>query len=167
MLQGKVSAALRWLDTQCSSSSLEIDEHILTKLKEKHPSAQQCYEKDLLNGPHNKIEAVIFDEIDVHSINRAALTTKGSGGPTAIDADAWKCFLCSKSFGNHSSDLCESRLTRQLSTEHIPPKALKLFIAGRLVALDKSSGQTPVQIRPIGVGEVFHRIVGKSVKTIL
>ena len=35
---------------------------------------------------------------DAYSIHRSALTTKGSGGPTAVYPDAWKRFLCSKVF---------------------------------------------------------------------
>ena len=169
MLQGKVSSALRWLDSQCSSSSLEVDENVINKLKEKHPPAQLSSENDLLHGPHNKVETVIYDEIDGHSIYRAAITTKGSGGPTATDADAWKRFLCSKSFGNATKDLCDSIacLARKLCTDYIPPEALKYFVSGRLVALDKAPGVSPLQIRPIGVGEVLRRIVGKSIMQLL
>ena len=169
MLQGKVSSALRWVNSQCSTNSLEIDEGIINKLKEKHPPAQPSSKKDLLEGPLNKVESVLFDEIDANHIHRAALTTKGSGGPTAVDADAWKRFLCSKSFGSVCNELCESVaiLARQLSTENIPPGAIKFLVAGRLIALDKSPGVTPVQIRPIGVGEVLRRIIGKSIMSIL
>ena len=169
MLQGKVASALRWLDAQCSMSSLEIDENVIHKLKEKHPPAQPSSQKDMLNGPLNRVEEVIFDQIDGNSIHRAAMTTKGSGGPTAVDADAWKRFLCSKSFGNSCNDLCESiaRLARQFCTEHIPPDAIKFLVSGRLIALDKNPGETTIQIRPIGVGEVLRRIVGKSVMMVL
>ena len=130
MLQGKVSSALRWLNAQCSLNSLKINDEILDKLKEKHPPAQPSSENDLLEGPHNKVEAVIFDEIDAQCIYRSALTTKGSGGPTAVDAETWKRFLCSKSFGNNSSELCESiaRLAWQISTKQIPSSALKFFL---------------------------------------
>ena len=169
MLQGKDSSALRWLDSQCSTSSLEVDENIINKLKEKHPPAQPSSENDFLHGPQNKVEHVIYDEIDGHSIYRAAITTKGSGGPTAVDADAWKRFLCSKSFGNASKDLCDSVacLARNLCTDFVPPEALKYFVSGRLIALDKAPGEHPIQIRPIGVGEVLRRIVGKSIMLLL
>ena len=59
------------------------------------------------------------------------------------------------------------RLSRQPCTEHNPSKALKLLTAGRLVALDKNPGQTPTQMRPIGIGEVYQRIIRKSVMTLL
>ena len=169
MLQGKVSSALRWLDPQCNNSSLIVDEGIVDKLKQKHPPAQPCSNGDLLRGPLNKIEPVLFDMIDGHKISKAALHTKGSGGPTQVDSDAWKRFLCSKSFGNASKELCDSiaSLARVISTEQIPSAMLQFYTAGRLVALDKCPGQSPVQIRPIGIGEVLRRIIGKAVMTLL
>ncbi len=36
MLQGKISAALRWVGSQ-RSSLLEVDDDVLATLKEKHP----------------------------------------------------------------------------------------------------------------------------------
>ena len=169
MLEGKVSSAMRWLDTQCSKGSLNIDEEVIDNLKKKHPSAQPCSSSDLLKGPHHKVEEVLFDQIDGHSIYRATLSTKGSGGPTYVDSDAWKRFLCSKSFGNSCKELCDSiaMLARILSTEHIPSEMLEFYTAGRLVALDKCPGETPLQVRPIGIGEVLRRIVGKSVMIVL
>ena len=169
MLQGKVSSALRWLDTQCSSGSLNMNEEVLENLREKHPPAQLCTGSDLLRGPLNKIEAVLYDQIEGHNIYKAALSKKGSGGPTYVDSDAWKRFMCSKSFGNASNELCDSvaKLSRALCTENFPPEYLKFFTAGRLVALDKSPGETPIKVRPIGIGEVLRRIVGKAVMILL
>ena len=83
MLEGKVSSALRWLDAQCSSTSQEINEQVISILREKHPPAQDSQDFNLLNDPINKTESVIFDQIDAEAIYRDAITTKGSGGPTA------------------------------------------------------------------------------------
>ena len=118
MLEGKVSSALRWLDSQCSRGSLEFNDSILQSLRSKHPPGQAPLSSDLLRGPLKKVESVLFDQIDAHAIYKAALSTKGSGGPTHLDSDAWQRFLCSKSFGNTCSDLCDSiaRLVRMLCT---------------------------------------------------
>ena len=60
-----------------------------------------------------------------------------------------------------------AKLTRPLCTEQVHQNQLKMFIAWCLIALDKAPGQTPVQIRPIGIGEILHRIIGKSVMLLL
>ena len=75
MLEGKVAAALQWLDTQCTRSSLNADEEVLNSLKEKHPPSQPSRDSDLLRGPLNKVEPVMFEQIDGHSIYKAALST--------------------------------------------------------------------------------------------
>ena len=74
-------------------------------------------------------------------VREAALRTKGSGGPSGVDANGFKRILASKSFKRSSINLCESiaTLTRRLCTEFVDP------------------------LTPIGVGEVIRRIIGKCV----
>ena len=79
MLEGKISSALRWLDTQCNRGSLSVNDEVIECLRQKHPPAQPCSGSDLLRGPLNKIE-VLYDQIEGHDIYKAALSTKGSGG---------------------------------------------------------------------------------------
>ena len=90
---------------------------------------------------------------------------KGSGGPTLVDSDIWKDFLCSKAFNNASQQqLCQSiaDLAKQLCTEEIDPICLTEYIACRLIPLDKGpSKDGKPGVRPIGVGEVLRRLVGK------
>ena len=40
---------------------------------------------------------------------------------------------------------------------------LETYVACRLICLDKAPGDPQLQIRPIGVGEVLRRIVGKAI----
>ena len=70
--------------------------------------------------------------------------------------------LCSKSFKVHSKNLCYeiARLTRRMCTEQVDSAAISTFTAGRLIPLSKDSGEG---IRPIGIGEVLRRVVGKAV----
>ena len=72
--------------------------------------------------------------------------------------------LCSKNYGSSGSNLCDSlaRLCRRLCTEYVDPKSLSSLIACRLIPLDKNPG-----IRPIGIGEVLRRILGKAVTTFI
>ena len=52
---------------------------------------------------------------------------------------------------------------QKISTEIIDPATLDAYTAWRLIPLDKSPGDTQLQVRPIGVGEVVRRIVGKTI----
>ena len=50
-------------------------------------------------------------------------------------------------------------LTRRLCTEFVDPLTIEPIVASRLIPLDKGNGE----VRPIGVGEVIRRIIGKCV----
>ena len=106
----------------------------------------------------------MFEEITANAVYRIAKNMRGSGGPSLIDSDTWKQFLCSKVYGNASTDLCQAvaELAKILCTEDVHPDCLKEFIACRLVPLDKgaSNDGTP-GVRPVGIGEVLRRITGK------
>ena len=51
----------------------------------------------------------------------------------------------------------------RLCTQYVDPNTLKPFTACRLVTLEKK----PQGVRPIGIGEVLRRIVGKAVMQVL
>ena len=94
-------------------------------------------------------------------VREAALRTKGSGGPSGVDANGFKRILACKSFKRSSINLCESiaTLTRRLCTEFVDPLTIEPIVASRLIPLDKGNDE----VRPIGVGEVIRRIIGKCV----
>ena len=48
------------------------------------------------------------------------------------------------------------------SEELVDPKSIAGLVVCRLISLDKSPG-----VRPIGVGEVLRRIIGKAILTVL
>ena len=68
--------------------------------------------------------------------------------------------VCSNNFKSHQRSLGQAiaTLTKHLCTEDCDPDHLKELLACRLIPLDKRPG-----IRPIGAGEVLHRIIGKCV----
>ena len=70
--------------------------------------------------------------------------------------------LACKSFKKASSTgLCDAIvvLAKRLCTEFIDPLTIEPILANRLIPLDKGNGE----VRPIGVGEVIRRIIGKCV----
>ena len=87
-----------------------------------------------------------------------------------MDADIWKHLICSKAYGNHSKNLAEAIacLACRLCTEEIHFDSLREFTACHLIPLDKGSDISGNPgVRPIGIGEVLRRIVGKSVMAVL
>ena len=160
MEQGKVSAALRCIGSQ-ETSLLEATAEVLTELKKKHPDAQCPSVGRLIKGPFLKklFEEVVFEEIDAQAIASAAKKVHGSAGPSGAYSDLWCRMLCSKQFKAKPANLCRAlaHLARKLNTSVVQPSFLHAFTAGRLVPLDKKPG-----VRPIAIGEVARRIVGKA-----
>ena len=130
----------------------------MRQLKEKHPDVQRAKLGSLLFGPVEDIPDSVYQEINGELVREAALRTKGSGGPSGVDANGFKRILACKSFKRSSINLCESiaTLTRRLCKEFVDPLTIEPIVASRL---DKGNGE----VRPIGVGEVIRRIIGKCV----
>ena len=124
---------------------------------EKHPQGRDV-DDDAVVPPQNNppTEPVLFEQIDAELVEKVARRMKGSGGPTQIDADSWKTFLCSRSYGNSSVALCQAvaDCTRILCTEEVHPDCLTEFDACRLIPLDKGTTKdNKPGVRPIGVGK--------------
>ena len=167
IVAGNVSGALRLLDSNPSSGVLSMSDETLKLLHEKHPKAKPFYEQMALNTPVNperKFDPVIFDNITPDLIQRLALQTKGSAGPSQANADDWRRMIGSKIYSKEGSDLrCEiAELAKQLCVEQLTdPETIEALMACRLVPLNKNPG-----LRPIGIGEVLRRIIGKAVTAV-
>ncbi|CAB3982253.1 Hypothetical predicted protein [Paramuricea clavata] len=164
VLQGKVSAAIKLLDKESSSGLLSLSPEVLESLKEKHPLAAEIEDESLLHGPIDHIPPNVFDLIGEEIIYNAAMKTKGSAGPSGMDAELYRRILCSKNFKTEGKILREELaiLTRNLLKTSYHPSLLEGYTSCRLIPLDKNPG-----IRPIGVGEILRRIIGKTVTTFL
>ena len=90
-------------------------------------------------------------------VRDAALSSKGSGGPSGVDANGFRRMLACKSFKKSGSHLCTAiaTMTRRLFTEYIDPLSIEAILANRLIPLDKGEGV----VRPIGVSEVIRRVI--------
>ena len=60
-------------------------------------------------GQIEDILHVIYHQINGKMIKEAALKTKGSGGPSGIDANGFRRMLTSKSFKKSSASLCDAK----------------------------------------------------------
>ena len=161
MLQGKVGAALRWISDK-NRGTVNITTEVFHQLKSKHPQSMEVQDNSLLFGPTYKVETVIYNSIDGKTIEKAARSMNGSAGPSGVDGEAWKRLLCSKSGGKTSEALCDSiaNIVRRLASEHVDPMCIEAIVNCRLIPLDKNPG-----IRPIGIGEVLRRIMGKAMSS--
>lgn len=90
-----------------------------------------------------------FENVDEESVQQAALRTKGSAGPSMMDAENWRRILA-KAVQNMCRIMCTE------TCNHQNYRNMEAFIACTLVPLNKNPG-----VRPIRIGEVLHRIVGK------
>ena len=115
----------------------------------------------VLFGPVEDVPAVLYQQINGEMVREAALRTKGSCGPSGGDANGFKRMLACKSFKKSSMSLCDSltTLARRLCTEFVDPLTIEPILACQLIPFDKGDGD----VRPIGVGEVIRRIIGKCV----
>jgi hypothetical protein len=94
IMEGKVSAALKMLDRESTTGILNLSEEVLADLQSKHPPPEPIKENSLLEGPEEQILACFFDAIDEQTILKAALNTRGSAGPSGMDADLYRRILC-------------------------------------------------------------------------
>ena len=80
---------------------------------------------------------------------------QGNAGPGGCDSSHWQDILLR--CGISSSHLRDSiaNLTRCLANAIIEWPLLQGLLTSRLIALDKCP-----EIRPIGIGEVFRRVIG-------
>ena len=126
-------------------------------------------EEVLLRGEKSSVHPIVYEDIDENMVKEAALKTKGGSGLSGLDADGWRKILVSKSYGTINADLrAFANVIKKICTEKLPVDTtkdetpLKVFLACRLIPLDKNPG-----LRPIGVREVLRRIAGKAVMKVV
>ena len=160
MFEGKVKAALKFVEANSGSGVLPATNDVINALKQKHPSAAKVEKHSLISGPLKPSNIAHFFDITEVSIQKAAMKTKGAGGPSQFDADQFRRILCSKHFKAEGKELREeiALFACKIGTEVVDPETLEAYVSCRLIPLNKDPG-----IRPIGVGEVLRRIVGKSI----
>lgn len=161
VMMGQVNSALRYLSDDQGGGILPRSDDVMEQLKEKHPEPQGLQLGSLLFGPIEDVPDTLYHEINGGMVRDATLRTKCSGGPSGVDANGFRRILTCKSFKRSRTELCEAiaSMTKCLCTEYVDPRGLEAILANRLIPLDKGEGA----VRPIGVGEVLRRIMGKCV----
>ena len=170
VFSGKIHSAIRYLSSEPSGGVLDmetvIDEQtgvtVRDALLQKHPQPVEPPESALLADDPQEINPIIYDRITPELIRRIGRQVQGSSGPSGLDADAWcRMLTCYK---KSSDRLCSAlaAFARCLCTEKLESGHLTGFTTARLIPLDKKPG-----VRPIAVGEVFRRIVGRAIMKVV
>ena len=94
-------------------------------------------------------------------VRDAALRLRAQEEPSGEDANGFRRLLAYKSFKKSGTDLYNAVavMARKLCTEYIDPTSIEAVLSNRLIPLDKGEGA----VRPIGIGKVLRRIIGKCV----
>ncbi len=160
--KGDIHAAISLITEHGKGGVLELTPEVRAALKAKHPSARPADPSVLLHGELPEVNPILLEELTGDVVRKAALATQGAAGPSMGDSYVWRRMLVS--FKAASVDLCEAiaGVARRLATEHVDPAGLLALLNNRLIPLDKDPG-----VRPVGIGEVMRRIIGKSVMVVL
>ena len=115
IMEGQIKSAIRFLDRDGNHGVLSLTEEIINQLRQKHPEVQEATLAALLFGPVEAILDTIFRKINGEMVREAALRTKGSGGPSGVDAVGVRRMVTCKSFKASSVKLCDASalLTRK------------------------------------------------------
>ena len=117
VMEGQINSALRYLSENECGGVLPLTVDVMGQLKDKHPEAQEAKLGSLLFGPVEEVHDSLYQQIDGDVIREEALRTKGSGGPSGVDANGFKRILACKSFKKSSANLCDAlaKMARRLN----------------------------------------------------
>ena len=92
-LEGKIKAAMKLLDQQNSKGILPLSQSTIDELMMKHPHASEPDPTLLIDSNTPFVDPVMFESIAESTIVKSALRTKGSSGPSGLDAHGWRRIL--------------------------------------------------------------------------
>ena len=130
VMTGQVNLALRYLSDDQGGGILPLSDDVMEQLKEKHPEPQGFQLGSPLFGPIKDIPHTLYYEINGDMVRDATLRTKGSGGPSGVDANGFRRILTCKSFKRSGTELCEAiaSMTKCLCTEYVDPWGLEAIL---------------------------------------
>ena len=161
---GKISSAIAKL-TDTSKGVLSLDEIVKGKtveqtLIEKHPQSEPINENYITPVSNETIpfHPSIFDQINGQHIKKAAMRTHGSHGPSGLDANEWRRILTH--FGQQSVEISKTiaKIAKKIGHRRTKSRTNGTILRMQIKPLDKNPG-----VRPIGIGEVMRRIIGRTI----
>ena len=163
MLNGNGKSAMRYVVNQAKGGVLKLDEATKQQLYDKHPRGEAAAPEALMKGavPEN-FDPIVFSALDGSMVKKCALRTEGAAGVSQADDQMWHKMVTS--FKETSTDFCAAvaAVARRFSTEYVDPQGVEALVANRGIPLDKCPG-----LRPVGIGEVKRRVMGKAIMQIV
>jgi hypothetical protein len=168
VLSGRIRSAVRTLTSRDQGGVLQPDDKctktgrpVLDVLRSKHPlmrdPAPDLTDRDRGSfEPYSSLPEAVAIEITGDVVEKVALKLSGAAGPGGTDAVDLRNWLLR--FGAESEHLRDAlaSITEWLANDSPPWAAYRGLMACRLIALDKSPG-----VRPVGIGEVYRRLMAK------
>ena len=129
------------------------------EMSSKHPKPEPLHTEALLSGelPSN-LHPVFYAPIDGELIKKHAKRTSGGAGVSQQEDNLWHKMVTAHKEASASLCTALASVAKRLVTEYVDPRGLEALLANRGIAIDKCPG-----LRPVGVGEMARRIIGKAV----
>ena len=138
---------------------LSLTQATKKEMVSKHPEPRPIHPDSLLSGPvPPTLHPVFFAPIDGGLIKKHTLRTSGGAGVSQQEDALWHKMVTGHKETSASLANALASVARRLVTEYVDPQGLEALLANRGIAIDKCPG-----LRPVGVGEIARRIIGKAV----
>jgi hypothetical protein len=154
--------AMSLVTAKAKGGILPLDDKTKRDMAEKHPKPEGIHPEALLFGElPETLHTSFYEALDGDLVKKCALRTKGGAGVSQQEDCLWHKMVTGHK--EASSILCNAVavMARRLATEYVDPLGLEALLANRGIAIDKCPG-----LRPVGVGEIVRRIIGKAVMSV-
>jgi hypothetical protein len=141
---------------------LSLSEETKKEMCSKHPKPEPMSPQVLIAGEMPpSLHPVFFSPINGDLIKKNALRTSGGAGVSQQEDALWHKMVSGHKEASASLTNALASVARRLVTEYVDPQGLEALLANRGIAIDKCPG-----LRPVGVGEMARRIIGKAVMAV-
>ena len=162
VFNGNFKGAMSLIMNKAKGGVLPLNEQTRKDMQSKHPKPEPQAKDAMISGDlPPAVHNIIFDGVNGESIKKFALRSRGGAGVSQQEDKLWHIMV--SGFKETSSGICNAiaKLARRLCTQYVDPEPLACLLANRGVAIDKCPG-----LRPVGVGEMLRRIIGKAVMSV-
>ena len=96
-----------------------------------------------------------------NDIQKAIMTTQGSGGPSHLDAKSLRRVVTNKVFVKQSQKITNTlaAITNKMSAQPMMAEDIEPLLAVRMIEIEK----TEKEFRPVGIGEIIKRVIAKVI----